>query len=229
MNGETKIQKKLFLMQDLEYKKFHSKLMPTVNEEKIIGVRVPDLRRFAKETDINDVKSFMKKLPHKYYEEDNFHGFMIEKIKDFDECIKELDEFLPYIDNWATCDLVTPKILGKYPEKLILKINEWFSSNHTYTVRYAIRMLMNFYLDENFNEKYLKKVASVKSEEYYLKMMIAWYFATALWKRYDEAVLYLEKNKLDTWTHNKTIQKACESYRIDDKTKEYLKTLRRAK
>ena len=227
MNEKINISEKLFMMQDLNYKKFHSKLMPTVDENKIIGVRTPDLRKFAKETDINDVKAFMKNLPHKYYEEDNFHGFMIEKIKEFDECIKELDKFLPYIDNWATCDLVTPKILGKYPEKLILKIDEWLSSSHTYTKRYAIRMLMCFYLDENFKEEYMDRVAMLKSDEYYVKMMIAWYFATALFKKYDEAVSYLKNEKLDVWVHNKTIQKACESFRINDETKKYLKTLKR--
>jgi len=222
-----KLRERLFSMQDLKYKKFHSKLMPTVNENKIIGVRIPDLRKFAKETDINDVENFMKSLPHKYYEEDNFHGFMIEKINDFDTCIKELEFFLPYIDNWATCDLVTPKVFKKYPDKLILRIEKWLSSSHTYTVRYAIRMLMNFYLDENFCDVYMEMVSEIKSDEYYVKMMIAWYFATALFKKYDKAVLYLKNNKLDVWVHNKTIQKACESYRIEEEIKEYLKTLKR--
>ncbi len=223
----NKVQKQLFLMQDLEYKKFHSKLMPNINEDKIIGVRIPLLRKFAKEFFKDDYKSFLKNLPHKYYEEDNLHGFLIEQIKGFDECIKELETFLPYIDNWATCDLVTPKILGKYPERLILKINEWLSSPHSYTVRYGIKMLMNFYLDENFKEEYMDKVSQVKNDDYYVKMMIAWYFATALFKKYNEALLYLEKNKLEKWIHNKTIQKACESYRIDNETKKYLKTLKR--
>ncbi len=227
MSEVQKVQKKLFLMQDIGYKEFQAKLMPTVDKATIIGVRTPNLRKYAKEFFKEDYKSFLKSLPHKYYEENNLHGFLIEQIKDFDECIVALDEFLPYVNNWATCDSITPKILGKHPDRLILKIDEWLFSSHSYTVRYGIKILMSFYLEENFKEEYLSKVSLVKSDEYYVKMMVAWYFATALYKKYDKAVLYLENKKIDMWVHNKTIQKACESYRIDEKKKEYLKTLKR--
>lgn len=224
---EKRVQARLFEMQDLGYRDFHSKLMPTVPKDKIIGVRVPQLRKFAKEFGkTEDAKEFLKILPHKYYEEDNIHAFLIEQIKDFDECISALDDFLLYVDNWATCDMMTPKVFKKNTDKLLPKIEEWLISDYTYQVRFAIGMLMKFYLDENFDEKYLKLVASVKSEEYYINMMIAWYFATALAKQWDKTLPYIQNKNLDKWTHNKAIQKAVESYRVTDKQKEYLKTLK---
>lgn len=221
------IQDRLFELQDLEYKEFHSKLMPTVCEEKIIGVRVPQLRKFAKELNKSEYKTeFLSTLPHKYYEEDNLHAFLIEQIKDFDECISALDNFLLFVDNWATCDMMAPKVLGKSPEKLYEKIEEWVKSSHTYTVRFAVVTLMKFFMNERLDEKHLRLISSIKSDEYYINMAIAWYFATALSSNWEMVVPYIEKQKLDKWIHNKTIQKAVESYRITKEQKEYLKTLK---
>lgn len=215
-------------MQDLEYRRFQSRLMPTVEEESVIGVRIPLLRKYAALlAKTEEGTQFMKELPHHYYEENNLHGFLIEKIKDYDECVKELDRFLPYVDNWATCDMMSPKILKKYPEKLLEKIREWIRSKDTYTVRFAIGCLMNDYLEEEFQENYLKMVANVESEEYYIRMMQAWYFATALAKQYEAALPLLQQNCLNVWVHNKTIQKAVESYRISPEQKNYLRTLKR--
>ncbi len=223
------IQAKLFELQDPGYKEFHSKLMPTINPDVIIGVRTPALRKLAKEllkTEPDTVKAFMAELPHTYYEENNLHAFLLEGIKDYTECIKALDIFLPYVDNWATCDCMAPKILGKYPDELLSQIHIWLSSDHTYTVRYAIGLLMRYYLDEQFKTRYLEIVANVQSEEYYINMMRAWYFATALAKQYEATLPWLNENRLDVWTHNKTIQKAVESYRIAKEQKAYLKTLK---
>lgn len=221
---EKRVQARLFELQDLAYRDFHSKLMPTVPKEKIIGVRVPELRKFAKEFGkTTDAKEFLKILPHKYYEEDNLHAFLTEQIKDFDECVSALDSFLLYVDNWATCDMMSPKVFKNNTEKLLPKIEEWLIFDYVYQVRFAIGMLMKFYLDENFDERYLHLVASVKSDEYYINMMIAWYFATALAKQWEKTVPYIENEVLDKWTHNKAIQKSVESYRITDEKKEYLK------
>lgn len=227
MYNPGELTEKLFALQDLSYRDFHSALMPTVDKERIIGIRVPVLRKFAGEYAKNtEVTDFLNALPHKYYEENNLHAFIIEKITDFDKALKAVDEFLPYVDNWATCDMMSPKIFAKHPDKLLDKITEWISSDKTYTVRFGIGMLMRYFLDERFDEKYLEMIASVKSEEYYLNMMVAWFFATALAKQYDVAVKFVEQNRLPVWTHNKVIQKAVESYRITDEQKKYLKTLR---
>lgn len=224
----TNLQKKLFQMQDKAYKEFTQKLMPTVPHEKVIGIRTPHLRSFAKEFfKTQNFQKFLNKLPHKYFEEDNLHTFVIEQIKDYETAIQETEKFLPFIDNWATCDMFLPKVFKKHKEELLPKIYEWMKSKNTYTVRYAIGILMKLYLDEDYKSEYLKLVASVKSDEYYINMMKAWYFSTALSKQYSEAVLYLQNNVLDKWTHNKTIQKAIESNRISPKTKEYLKSLRK--
>lgn len=223
------IQEKLFQLQDLGYKEFHAKLMPTIHPDVIIGVRTPHLRKLAKDllkSEPDTVKAFMATLPHTYYEENNLHGFLLEGIRDYEECIKALDTFLPYIDNWATCDCTFPKVLAKHTDELLAQILIWFKSDHTYTVRYAIGLLMRCYLDEHFKEEYLSLVAGVSSEEYYINMMRAWYFATALAKQYDSTLPWLTEKKLDLWTHNKTIQKAVESYRISSAQKAYLKTLR---
>ncbi len=221
------INNHLFSLQDTEYKKFSCKLMPTVNPDTVIGIRTPQLRAYANEVFKSEyAEKFLSALPHKYYEENNLHGFLIEKIKDYDICIKQLNNFLPFVDNWATCDQLTPKILKKHTDKLLKQIEIWITSKHTYTVRFAIKLLMNFYLDENFKPYYPKMAASVKSDEYYINMMIAWYFATALAKQYNEIIPYLENKTLDKWVHNKTIRKAVESYRITDTQKSYLKTLR---
>ncbi|MBO5943895.1 MAG: DNA alkylation repair protein [Clostridia bacterium] len=223
----TPIQEKLLELQDLKYKDFHSKLMPTVCKDKIIGVRVPQLRKFAKELNKSELKAdFLNALPHKYYEEDNLHAFLIEQIKDFDECISVLDNFLLFVNNWATCDMMTPKILGKNPDLLYEKIKEWAKSEHTYTVRFAVVTLMKFFMDERLDKKQLTLLLSIKSDEYYINMAIAWYLATALSSRWDLVIPYIENQKFDKWVHNKAIQKAIESYRITKEQKEYLKTLK---
>lgn len=223
----TPIQEKLFELQDLKYRDFHSKLMPTVCKDKIIGVRVPQLRKFAKELNKSELKTdFLNSLPHKFYEEDNLHAFLIEQIKDFDECISALDEFLLFVDNWATCDMMTPKVLSTNPEKLYEKIEEWAKSGHTYTVRFAVVTLMKFFMDERLDRKCLKLLLSIKSDEYYINMAIAWYLATALSSRWDSVIPYIESKEFDKWIHNKTIQKSVESYRITKEQKEYLKTLK---
>lgn len=221
------VQEKLFEMQDIGYRDFHAKLMPTVDKETIIGVRTPELRKFAGVfAKSEDAKEFMKSLPHTYYEENNLHGFLIERIRDYGQCIEALDQFLPYVDNWATCDLMVPKTFKKHLSELEEKIREWMASEHTYTVRFGIGMLMRFYLDDEFQTDYLNRVAEVRSEEYYVRMMAAWYFATALAKQWDAAIPYIEEKKLDAWTHNKAIQKAIESSRITAEQKNYLKTLK---
>ena len=179
------------------------------------------LRKYAKS--LEDYEDFLDDLPHKYFEENNLHAFLIERERDFDACIEKLDVFLPYVDNWSTCDSMKPKVLKKEPEKLLIHIKRWLKAKDVYSVRYAINLLMSFYLDERFDEKYLKLVAGVKSEEYYINMMRAWYFATALFKQHEKTLPYIKEKKLDIWTHNKTIQKAIESFRITNKQKEYLK------
>ncbi|MCM1364049.1 MAG: DNA alkylation repair protein [Faecalibacterium sp.] len=225
---ERHVREKLFSMQDLKYKDFHSKLIPTIDSQLVIGVRTPELRRYAKEFSKHpDVQDFLNALPHKYYEENNLHGFLIELMKDYDSVIDALDSFLPYVDNWATCDLMRPKVIKRNKDKLINKIGEWLSSQDTYTIRFAIEMLMTFYLDNDFKISYADMVAVIRSDEYYINMMIAWYFATALSKQYDSIIPYIEGRKLDIWTHNKTIQKAIESRRITDEQKVYLRTLKR--
>lgn len=227
MNINEYIEKRLFEMRDLKYRDFNSRLIPTVDKEKIIGVRTPQLRAFSKELVYrDDVSDFLNNLPHKYYEENNIHGFLIEMIMDYDECIKALNAFLPFVDNWATCDMMRPKIFKKNSQELISQINNWIISDDTYTVRFAIGILNSFYLDDNFKSEYLKAVSDVHSDEYYIKMMIAWFFATALTKQYKFALPYIENRVLDTWIHNKAIQKSCESFRISDDKKRYLKSLK---
>ena len=221
------IQNELFKLKDKTYRDFHAKLMPTIDKELIIGIRTPVLKKFARHIkNTPEADEFLKNLPHKYYEENNLHAFLLEKEKDFDVAIYETENFLPYIDNWATCDGFMPKIFSKSHDLLLPKIKIWIKSDKPYTVRYAMLLLMKLYLDEHFEKEYLDMVASIKSEHYYVKMMQAWYFATALAKQYESAVKYIEGKKLDVWVHNKTIQKAVESYRIDKETKEYLKSLK---
>ena len=226
-----KIQKELFEMQDLKYRDFHSKLMPTVDKEKVIGVRIPQLRKYAssflKLSSREEINEFMHTLPHQYYEEDNLHAFIIEKIKDYEECINALNAFLPYVDNWATCDMMNPKVLKKESERLLEQVKVWLKAKETYVVRFAMGCLMNYYLEENFTTECADLVAEVQSDEYYIRMMQAWYFATALAKQYDAVLPYLLEHRLSMWVHNKTIQKAVESYRITTEQKDYLKTLKR--
>ena len=223
----SQITEKLFSLADEKYKDFQSKLMPTVDKDKVIGVRTPLLRSFAKELyKKGDYEAFLSDVPHKYYEEDNIHALLIDKISHFDECVAEAQRLLPYIDNWATCDMLRPKAFRKEPQKLLQYIYKWLESDKTYTVRYGIGCLCSFYLDDNFSPDQLSRVAEIKSDEYYINMMIAWYFATALAKQYESTIAYLEERRLPEWVHRKTIQKAIESYRISDETKAYLRSLR---
>ena len=214
-------------MQDIKYRDFNSKLIPTVNKNTLIGVRTPDLRKLAKELISHpDVSVFLDSLPHTYYEENNLHAFLIEQITDYNICIREVNRFLSYIDNWATCDSFMPKIFKKEPKRTLCNIKFWISSTDIYVVRFGIGMLMRLFLDNDFSAEYLKLVSEIKSEAYYVNMMIAWFFATALVKQYDSAIVFLEKKCLPVWTHNKTIQKARESFRITKEKKEYLNTLK---
>ncbi|MGN1343077.1 MAG: GNAT family N-acetyltransferase [Traorella sp.] len=221
------IRAKLFEMQDIEYLDFHAKLIPTINKDNIIGVRTPNLRKYAKQIAKDPrINEFLNNLPHKYYDENNLHGFILEKISDFDKCIQAIDQFLPYVDNWATCDLMSPKVFKKYPDKLLPYIQKWLSSKETYTIRYGINMLMRIYLDKHFKTEYLQFIANIKSDEYYVKMGIAWYFQTALTKQYEATLPYIESQQLDPWIHNKIIQKAKESYQISQEHKNYLNKLK---
>jgi len=221
------IRDKLFKMQDIGYRDFNSKLIPTVKKEDMIGVRTPELRKYAKKLLKEEgVEDFLHSLPHKYFDENQLHAFIISEIKDFKLCIDELINFLPYLDNWATCDQLSPKIFKKYRNDLLPHIYEWLKSDKTYTVRFGIGMLMEHFLDEDFKSEYPEMVAAVRSEEYYINMMTAWYFATALAKQYESILPFIEGNKLDTWTHNKSIQKAIESNRINAEQKNYLKGLK---
>ena len=220
---------KLFDLKDETYAEFQSKLLPNIKREKIIGVRVPEMRKLAKEYFKNEEsKIFLNDLPHEYYDENLLHGMLISEIKDYNECIKALDKFLPYVDNWAVCDTISPKVFKNNKEKLIEKIKDWMSSKETYVCRFGILMLMKHFLDGDFKTEYLEIPANIKSDEYYINMMIAWFFATALAKHWDETIAYIEKEKLDTWIHNKTIQKARESYRLTSSQKEYLKSWKKS-
>lgn len=221
------IQKHLFELQDMAYRDFHSRLMPDIDKETVIGIRVPVLRKYAKSiagTELSE--KFIKELPHCYYEENNLHMMLITGIKDYDRCISEIERFLPYIDNWATCDFPAPKCFENHKEELLPVIKRWIASGETYTIRYGIGMLMRLYLDADFDPEYVKLVAEVESDEYYVNMMIAWYMATALAKQWDAVIPYIEEHRMSDWVHRKTIQKAVESYRITDEQKRYLKGYR---
>lgn len=230
MNQEEMIRdvrKRLFEMQDTGYRDFHARLILTVEKEKIIGIRTPILRKFAKEFGkTEESELFLKVLPHQYYEENNLHGLLIEQIRDYDKCLEELERFLPFIDNWATCDLLALHMMKKHWDIFIREVFRWIESDQPYTIRFGISMLMRHYLDEEFKTEYPEKVAAIRSEEYYVNMMRAWYFSTALAKQYENVLPFLEKRQMDVWTHTKTIQKAIESYRITSEQKEYLRTLR---
>ena len=223
----VRIRESLFAQQDISYRDFHSKLMPGIDIERIIGIRTPQLRKiakdFAKDAEIDD---FLSSLPHQYYDENNLHGFIISDLKDYHRTIAEIDRLLPYIDNWATCDLIRPKSFNKNHSQLIKDIRRWIKSSKTYTIRFGIEMLMTHFLDDDFRSEYLEWVADITNDEYYVKMMVAWYFATALAKQYETALSIIEQKRLAPWTHNKTIQKAIESYRITNEQKEYLKKMK---
>ena len=221
------VYEKLIACGDERYREFQSKLVPNVPKETILGVRTPDMRRIAKEIrGTEEAEAFLKELPHKYYEENLVHFFLIAMIKDFDQCVQAVETFLPYVDCWPVCDQSTPKVFSKNHDKLLPLIQKWIGSEHVYTARFGIRMLMNEFLGEDFRPEYLAWVAGVQGEDYYIRMMVAWYFATALAKQYDASVVYIEQHKLEPWTHRKAIQKAIESFRVTEEHKEYLKTLR---
>ena len=222
------IQKELFALQDISYADFQAKLVPNIPRELFIGVRVPEARKLAKRLAKEpEASKFLIDLPHKYYDENILHALLISEIKDYDACIVAIDSFLPHVDNWAVCDILSPKIFKTHKTSLLEKIKEWSASEKTYTCRFGLGMLMSYFLDDNFRPEYLEISTSVHSEEYYVRMMIAWFFATALAKQWDASIKYIEDNRLDTWTHNKAIQKARESRRIAQKQKEYLNTLKR--
>ncbi len=224
---KDEIVAELFRIKDNDYAAMQAKIIPSVARERIIGVRTPVLRSLAKKLQYDvDFCDFLKSLPHQYFEEYQLHAFVISLEKDFDKCFKKVEAFLPFIDNWATCDQLSPRVFKKEPEKLLLHIPEWIKSDMVYTVRFSIRMLLQHFLDEKFRLEYADMVASLRSEEYYINMMIAWYFATALAKQYDLVLPFLEGKRLDNWIHNKAIQKSVESYRITPEQKSYLKTLR---
>ena len=223
-----KLEEQLFEMQDLKYRDFNSKLLPGIDKETIIGIRTPILRKFAKEfAKTPEAEEFLMILPHRYYEENNMHMMIVTGIKDYETCLAEVKKFLPYVDNWATCDLPTPKCFAKHREELLPEIKSWIASGETYTIRYGIGMLMSFYLGDDFKPEYLKLVTGVRSEEYYVNMMIAWYLATALAKQWEATIPYLEERCLPEWVRRKTIQKSVESYRITPEQKVYLKSLRK--
>lgn len=228
MSGASEdIRRRLFELRDLKYKEFSEKLIPSVRPETVIGVRTPHLRGLAKEySGRPETEEFLKDLPHAYLEENSLHGYIIETIRDFKSAVTAVEEFLPYIDNWATCDTISPKVFKKHLPELYEKIKVWLKSERTYTLRFGIGMLLGFYLDGDFRPEMPELVSGIRSDEYYVNMMIAWYFAEALAKQYDSALPYIQKERLDRWTHNKAIQKALESRRIGDETKAYLRTLK---
>ena len=221
------IREELFGLQDTQYRDFQSKLIPTVSIDYFIGVRTPDLRKLAKTVAKRaDVEEFLQQLPHEYFDENQLHAFILSEMKDYEKCLKWLQEFLPFVNNWATCDQMSPKVFKKYKSELLPLIDEWIASGETYSIRFGIKMLMEHFLDEDFDIAYPEKVAAVRSEEYYVNMMIAWYFATALAKNYESTLPFIENKKLDVWCHNKAIQKSVESYRITPEQKEYLRGLK---
>lgn len=218
---------RLMEVKDDAYREFQARLVPNIPQETILGVRTPELRKIAKEVfESPEREAFLNDLPHRYYEENLIHFFVISMIRDFDTCVCAVEAFLPYVDCWPVSDQATPKSFRKNHEKLLPFIRKWIDSDHVYTARFGIRMLMNEFLDADFREEYLELVAQKRSDEYYLKMMAAWYFATALAKRYDETVPYFEEHRLDEWVHRKAVQKSIESYRVIDSHKEYLKKMR---
>ena len=231
MRGEEmvidEIREMLFAKQDTAYRDFQAKLIPTMDKETVIGVRTPELRKMAKQlAKREDISTFLGVLPHSYFEENQLHAFIIAERKDFAQCMEELTAFLPYVDNWATCDQMSPKVFKKHRQELLPYIREWIGSDETYTVRFGVGMLMTHFLDGDFDKTYPQMVSEIRSEEYYVNMMIAWYFATALAKQYEAVLPYIEEKRLETWTHNKAIQKAVESYRITPEQIKYLRGLK---
>ena len=222
-----KIREYLLSQQDIKYRNFTLPLLPNIDGKTFIGVRLPIIKKYAKDLDNKSREEFLEDLPHKYHEENILHAFILSNIKDYDEFINKVNKFLPYVSNWSTCDTICNKYLVKYKDRLIIEIYKWLKSDEIYRVRYAVKCLMNYYLNEDFKEEHLVRVQEVKLDDYYVRMMIAWYLATGLAKNYDSFVKVIEKNKFDDFTHNKAIQKAVESYRVSDEHKAYLKTLKR--
>ncbi len=221
------IKDRLYELQDVKYREFQSNIIPTVKPEAIIGVRTPELRKYAKELlKREDVYEFLSDLPHSSFDENQLHAFILSGMKDYDKCVEHVELFLPYVDNWATCDQMSSKVFKKHRKELLERVKKWLKSDKTYTIRFGVGMLMEHFLDEDFSLEYPDMVAELRSEEYYVNMMIAWYFATALAKQYDAILPYIQDRRLSEWTHNKTIQKAIESYRITDEQKAYLRTLK---
>ena len=222
-----KLITELYSLQDIEYRNFNSKIIPNVDIDKMIGIRIPELRKIAKEmVKTGEYKDFIKELPHTYYEENTLHSCILSLIKDIDELIWEIDKFLPYIDNWATTDALSPKVFKKYPDRILDKVKEWINKKDEYAVRFGVVTLLNFYLDDNFSEEINDLVSSINRDEYYINLAIAWYFSYALIYQYDKTIYIFEEKKLSPWIHNKAIQKAIESFRINNDIKEYLKTLK---
>ena len=222
------IRKELNNLSEKDYKDFQKNLIPTVESDTVIGVRTPVLRKYAKElVKRSDIDGFLTDLPHAYFDENQLHAFIISEIKDYAKCVDLVVKFLPYVDNWATCDQLSPKVFKKHREELLKNIKIWLNSSKTYEIRFGIGMLMQHFLDEDFDIKYPEAVSKIRSDEYYINMMIAWYFATALAKQYDAVIPFIEENALDKWTHNMTIRKANESFRVLPERKAYLKTLKR--
>jgi len=221
---KDKIASDLFNLRDEKFAKFNAKLLPTTDSEYVIGVRTPELKRYAKT--LSNAEEFLNDLPHKYFEENQIHAFILSGIPDFEKCVNMIDKFLPYVDNWATCDQLIPKVFAKNTDKLLPLITKWIKSKHTFTVRFAIGLLMRYYLGNSFDKKYAQMVINIKSDEYYINMMRAWYFATALAKNWDTAIDIIENKELDIWTHNKTIQKSIESFRISEPQKKHLRGLK---
>ena len=222
------VRDRLLAARDTKNAAFQAKLTPGIAKEKFLGVRVPELRKIEKALrGTAEAEEFLRTLPHKYYDENILHGAILSLMKDFGTCVDAVNAFLPYVDNWAVCDIMSPRVFKKHKDELLPKIKEWIASDHVYTCRFGMEMLMCHYLDDDFRAEYLELPANVHSEEYYVNMMIAWFFATALAKQWDAAIGYIEQDRLDTWVHNKTIQKARESYRITKEQKEYMKTLKK--
>lgn len=225
--NQTDLHNRLYDLQDKKYREMQIKIIPSIVPESVIGVRTPELRSLAKEIlKAGDYRDFLEELPHKYFEENQLHAFIISGIKDLNDCMEGLEKFLPYVDNWATCDQMSPKIFRKHKKALLQHIEEWLRSDRTYTVRFGVGMLMEHFLDDDYDTRYPEMVAALRSDEYYVNMMIAWYFATALAKQYETVLPFIEKKKLDDWTHNKAIQKSVESRRIPEEHKNYLKSLK---
>lgn len=222
------VRDRLFALSDEKYADFQAKLTPTIDRKTMIGVRVPAARNLAKELYRSGAYAdFLRELPHAYYDENMLHGLILSECKDYDACVSLVDDFLPHVDNWAVCDIMSPKCFKKNKDRILPKIVGWSASGATYTSRFGIEMLMTHFLDADFKPDYLAIPAGVRLEDYYARMMVAWFFATALTKQWDATLPYIEENRLEPWTHNKAIQKATESYRISDDRKAYLRTLKR--